>query len=110
MNTTFDLTQIALAIIALISAVLTGFVIPWLKSKINLNIDNLNYNQQELLKLAISTAVRAAEQIYNSEEGQKKKSYVLGLLKSQGYNVDDAAIDAAVEAAVLALKHDLDIE
>lgn len=99
-----DLTQIILAVIALISAVLTGFVIPWLKSKISVENGKVTETQAALLKLAINTAVRAAEQLYNSDEGQKKKAYVLDILKAQGYEVDQLAIDAAIEAAVYNLK------
>lgn len=99
-----DLTQIILAVIALIGAVLTGFVIPWLKSKINVENGKINETQAALLKLAINTAVKAAEQLFNSDEGQKKKAYVLDILKAQGYEVDQVALDAAIEAAVYNLK------
>ena len=99
-----DLTQIILAVIALISAVLTGFVVPWLKSKINVENGKINETQAALLKLAINTAVKAAEQLFNSDEGQKKKAYVLDILKAQGYEVDQIALDAAIEAAVYNLK------
>ena len=99
-----DLTQIILAIIALIGAVLTGFVIPWLKSKISVENGKVTETQAALLKLAINTAVRAAEQLFNSEEKKKKKEYVIAILKSQGYEVDQVAIDAAIEAAVYGLK------
>lgn len=99
-----DLTQIILAVIALIGAILTGFVIPWLKSKINVENGKINETQAALLKLAINTAVKAAEQLFNSDEGQKKKAYVLDILKAQGYEVDQIALDAAIEAAVYNLK------
>lgn len=98
-----DLTQIILAIIALISAVLTYFVIPLVKSKINVENGKLTENQAALIRMAVTTAVKAAEQIYNSDEGQKKKSYVRNVLETQGYKVDSVAIDAAIEGAVLEL-------
>lgn len=102
-----DITQIAVALIALLSTVVTGFLVPWLKSKININKDKLTENQQYFIKLAINTAVKAAEQIFNSEEGQKKKEYVLNLLREQGFEVDTEAFDSAVEAAVLELHREL---
>ena len=105
---TFDLTKVILAVIALISAVLTYFVIPWIKSKINVENGKLSENQAALIKMAISTAVKAAEQLYNSEEGKQKKAYVLSVLGSQGYEVDSVAIDAAIEAAVLSLHQHLE--
>ena len=105
--TQIDLTQIAVAIIALLSALVTRFVIPWLKSKTGINIDKMTENQQYLLKLAINTAVKAAEQLYNSDEGQKKKAYVVGILEAQGFSIDSSAVDAAIEAAVLELHRGL---
>lgn len=102
-----DITQIAVAIIALLSAVITGFIVPWLRSKIYVNNDKLTDNQRALLKMAIETAVKAAEQLYNSDEGEKKKAYVLGLLESQGYKINTGALDAAIEAAVLELHSSL---
>ena len=100
---TIDLTQIILAVITLISAVLTGFVIPWLKSKIDINNGKVSENHAYMIKLVISTAVKAAEQLYNSDEGKAKKEYVMNLLKEQGIDIDLPEIDAAVEAMVLEL-------
>ena len=95
-----DLTQIAVAVIALLGTIITGFISPWLKSKIGVNNDKLTDNQRMLLELAIKTAVTAAEQLYKSDEGQKKKAYVLSVLESQGFAIDTSAVDAAIEAAV----------
>ena len=102
-----DLTQVILAVIALLGTVLTTFVIPLLKAKLDIERSNLSENQSNMLRLAITTAVTAAEQLYNSSEGQQKKAYVLNLLKTQGYDVDSAAIDAAIEAVVLELHKEL---
>lgn len=102
-----DLTQIAVAFIALLSAIVTGFIIPWLKSKIGINNDKLTENQRALLKLAINTAVKAAEQLYNSDQGKEKKAYVLKILEEQGFAIDTDALDAAIEAAVLELHRQL---
>lgn len=102
-----DMTQIILAIIALLSAIVTGFLIPLLKAKLLSENSKLSKTQQDLLMLAVTTAVTAAEQLYRSDEGQQKKSYVLALLKQQGFDVDSAAIDAAIEAVVLELHEEL---
>ena len=104
---TIDLTQIILAILTLIGAVVTKYLIPLMKSKLSSENDKLSENKRNLIKMAIDTAVSAAEQIYNSDEGAKKKAYVQGLLRSQGFDVDTASIDAAIEAAVLELHNQL---
>lgn len=103
-----DLTQIALALIALLSTIITGFVVPWLKSKINVENGKMTEIATATLKFAVETAVKAAEQLFNSDQGKEKKAYVLGVLKDQGYEVDLAAIDAAIEAAVLELHRELE--
>lgn len=95
-----DLTPIVNAVIALIAAIITTFLIPWIKSKI------------DAAKLAqivewVGIAVRAAEQIYNeSGMGEKKKQYVLDFLASKGFTLDPDSINAMIEAAV----KDLNIE
>lgn len=104
---TIDMTKIVLAVIGLLAAIVTKFLIPLLQTKLKLDKSKLTENQAYLLRLAISTAVTAAEQLYKSEEGQKKKAYVLAQLESQGYKVDGAAIDAAIEAAVYELHNEL---
>ena len=102
-----DLTKIIEIVIALISALLTAFVIPWIKSKTDINNGAVSENQAAMIRLAIKTAVTAAEQIYNSDEGKQKKEYVVDLLRQQGINVDMPSIDAAIEAAVLELHNQL---
>lgn len=89
-----DLTPIVNAVIALIAAIITTFLIPWIKSKI------------DAAKLAqivewVGIAVRAAEQIYNeSGMGEKKKQYVLDFLADKGLTLDPNSINAMIEAAV----------
>lgn len=99
----FDITKIVIALIGLLSTVLTGFLIPWLKTKIDINSGKVSENQAYMIKLIINTAVKAAEQLYNSDQGKEKKAYVVQLLKDQGIDVDMSSIDAAIEAAVLEL-------
>ena len=89
-----DLTPIVNAVIALIAAIITTFLIPWIKSKI------------DAAKLAqivewVGIAVRAAEQIYNeSGMGEEKKQYVLDFLADKGFTLDPNSINAMIEAAV----------
>ena len=89
-----DLTPIVNAVITLIAAIVTTFLIPWIKSKI------------DAAKIAqivewVGIAVRAAEQIYNeSGMGEKKKQYVLNFLADKGFTLDPNSINAMIEAAV----------
>ena len=97
---TIDLTKIILSFLGLILAVLARYVIPWLKARTGVENEKLTETQAALLRLAIDAAVTAAEQLYKSDEGQKKKAYVLAALESQGFTVDSIAVDTAIESAV----------
>lgn len=92
-----DLTPIMEAIIALVVAVITAFVIPWLKGKID--ADKL-----EQIKLWVTVAVEAAEQLYNGTgRGEKKKAYVVKFLQEKGFTIDPDSLDKLIEAAVFNL-------
>ncbi len=92
-----DLTSLLEALTALAAALLTAFVIPWLR-------DRTTAQQQESLRTWAEIAVSAAEQMYRSGGGQEKKAYVLAFLEGRGYRMDDEAVEMAVEAAVLDLR------
>lgn len=94
---TIDLTQIILAVITLIGAVLTGFVIPWLKNK-------LTDHQYDTLASLVRVGVFAAEQLFTSDMWKEKKQYVVDLLAENGYSVDTTAVDALIEATVRELR------
>ena len=94
---TIDLTQIIMAVIALLSAIITGFVIPWLKNK-------LTDHQYDALATLVRVGVYAAEQLFTSEMWKEKKEYVVNLLKQNGYTVDTLAVDALIEATVRELR------
>ncbi len=92
-----DLTPIMEAIIALVVAVITAFVIPWLKGKID--ADKL-----EQIKLWVTVAVEAAEQLYNGTgRGEEKKAYVVKFLQEKGFTLDSDSLDKLIEAAVFNL-------
>lgn len=93
---TIDLTQIILAVIALLGGILTTFVIPFINKK-------LTAQQIENIRKAARIAVYAAEQLFTPEQWAEKKKYAQEYLKAQGYNIDTVQIDAAIEAEVLAL-------
>lgn len=88
----------AKAVFALIAAVITVIVIPYIKSK-------TTAQQQAEINAWVKIAVSAAEQIYNgSGRGPEKKAYVLEWLKQRGITVDEAKLDAMIESAVYELK------
>ena len=93
---TIDLTQIILAVITLIFGVLMRYVIPAAKEK-------LNADQLEALRIAVKVGVYAAEQLYNSDQGQAKKQYVLDYLRKAGYLIDDTEIEGKTSEMVNAL-------
>lgn len=89
-----NITVIINAVIALIAAVVSTFLIPWIKSK-------TTAQQREELVAWVKIAVSAAEQMYKgSGRGADKKQYVLDFLANNGFTVDTDSVNAAIEAAV----------
>lgn len=96
---TFDITPIIEAVTALLAAVITAVVVPYIKSK-------TTTDQQRQINTWVQIAVSAAEQLYpGSKRGDEKKSYVIDWLKQHGVTVDADAIEAMIEAAVYDLKN-----
>lgn len=85
-----DLTDIIQAAIALIVALITYKVIPWIKSK-------TTESQQAVLMATVRTLVYAAEQLYGAGKGDEKLQYVKQKLEEKGFDVDIDAIEAAVK-------------
>lgn len=92
----FDFTVVIEFIIALLSAMVTTFLIPYIKQK-------LSEEKQKKLMFWVQTAVKAAEQIYGSKTGQKKKDYVIAFLLSKGIVFDVDEVTALVESEVYKL-------
>lgn len=88
-----DLTPVFQAIIALLAALVTYKVIPWLRSK-------TTSQQQENIKAAAHIAVYAAEQIYGAGKGDEKLRYALEKLEEMGFHLDGGVARAAIEEAV----------
>lgn len=92
-----DITIIIEALIGILVAIITTFIIPWIKEK----IDTERY---EKAKSAVVIAVKAAEQIYRETGlGKEKKAYVVDFLRDKGFVFDEEYIDCMIEAAVLEL-------
>ena len=93
-----NITDMMTALIALAAAILTTFVVPAVRRKMDAE------NFSELLKW-VKIGVQAAEMVYNGTGmGKLKKQYVKAFLLNRGYTLDEEALDAAIESAVLELK------
>jgi F0F1-type ATP synthase membrane subunit a len=95
-------TPIINAVIALVGALMSVILIPYIKTKIS---------SEKLKRLAtvIEYAVKAAEQIYkDAGMGELKKAHVLSYLVEKGYikNIADISteIDNLIESAVYELQ------
>lgn len=92
-----DFTPILEAVATLAVALITTFVVPYIKSK-------TTKEQQSQINAWVKIAVTAAEQVYNGPgQGDKKKTYVLTWLAGHGIAVDEDKLDAMIEAAVYEL-------
>lgn len=101
---TFDITPIIEAVAALLAAVITAVVVPYIKSK-------TTTDQQKQINTWVQIAVSAAEQLYpGSKLGDEKKAYVIDWLKQHGVTVDADKLEAMIEAAVHDLKNGVVIE
>ena len=92
----FDVTDIIEAVVVLISALITTFLLPYIKLK-------LSDEKRQKLIFWIETAVKAAEQIYGSKTGQQKKEYVVAFLLSKGIVADIDEVTALIESEVYKL-------
>lgn len=93
-----DLTPIINAAILLVAALVTTFLVPWIKA-------NTDEKQREELLLWARVAVNAAEQLsQGSGRGEEKKAYVLAFLEKKGYTANQDEIEAVIESLVLGLK------
>ena len=87
-------TPVVNGIISLIAAVVTAFVVPWIKSK-------TTAAQREEINAWVRIAVTAAEQIYKGEgKGKEKKKYVLDFLAEKNLKIDEESVDLMIESAV----------
>lgn len=93
----FNITPIVEAVAALLAAVITAFVIPFIKSKTT----TAQFNE---IKMWVEVAVEAAEQIYTgSGRGKAKKEYVTRFFAEKGFTIDENSLDSLIEAAVFNL-------
>lgn len=86
--------KIALAILSIIGAIITGVLIPYLRTKISAN-------KLAEIRYWVNTAVAAAEQIFNEPKiGSRKKKHVMDFLGKLGVNLTEDELNVLIEAAV----------
>lgn len=91
------LTRVILAIIGVISTVVTGFLIPYLKSK-------TTKEQRDDIEYWTTVAIQAIEVYYrNNGEGKNgplKKEFVIKFMRSLGTKLSDDQLSALIDAVV----------
>lgn len=95
-----NLTPLFNAFIAVMAALAVRYLAPYIRAK-------TDAQSREEIDFWVHTAVAAAEQLYNSEQGKQKKEYVLNFLTTRGFCLEPDEIDKQIEAAVLALHKEL---
>ena len=88
-----DLTPLFQSLIILIGAIITTFVVPWIKSK-------TTKEQQEAMQMWVSIGVNAAEKLYGAGHGNDKLAYVVRLLQDKGFTLDVETLEAVVNAEI----------
>ena len=84
-----NLTEIVIAIIGLLFALLTTKLYPLAK-------ESMSASQYEMLMLTTRVLVYAAEQLYGPGGGGEKMAYVVAALKEKGLTVDLNLIESFV--------------
>jgi xanthosine utilization system XapX-like protein len=90
---TIDITQIVIAVLGVLSALITYRLIPWIKA-------NTTESQQAILESTARIAVFAAEQLYGALNGSKKLAYVQAYMIKKGYDVNTQEVKNTIEAMV----------
>lgn len=95
-----DITEVVVAMIGVLSVVITSVVVPLIKMK-------LDKEQWETLMLYTTAGVQAAEILFGSKKGQEKLKYVMDYVEKQcaahNIKVDTQTIRIAAENAWEAL-------
>lgn len=91
-----DINEILSIVFAIVIVVISRYLIPYLKTR-------LEKEGQEQLVALIEALVQAAEQIYTGvKQGEQKKAYVVRALADNGVEVTES-VNAMIESAVYSL-------
>lgn len=91
---TINITEIVVALIGLLGVVITGVLVPYIRSR-------TSSEQRANIYTLVMLAVQAAEQIYfKPGQGEKKKQFVINYLSSKGIKLTIEDLNIMIEAAV----------
>lgn len=106
MDWSIVLGELVTQVMRIVLPVLIALIIKW-AIQLYYQIKNERPDFAAILKVAVETAVVAAEQLYGSEEGEQKKEYAIAsvqdYLAQNGLKVDVSVIADAIEATVYSL-------
>lgn len=88
-----DLTPIIQAVITLAAALITVYLIPWLKSRTTVE-------QQTYVRMAVQVAVYAAEKAYGAGHGEEKLAYAEQVLAKHNVKLDTEKLKALIDAEI----------
>jgi len=91
-----DLTPIINAVIAVLCALALRYAVPWIK-------EHTTSTEREDMLVWAEIAVQAAQQLYYQQDGAARKEYAQFIMMQHGFDINEPEVDAAIEAAVLAL-------
>lgn len=99
--TTELIIKIIVAIFTILYAIISAYLIPWIRTKIG-------SDKLEDIIIYTELAVRSAEQLYTAEQWALKKEYVYnyisGLCAEHGIKLTPADIDVIIEGCVNEIK------
>lgn len=87
---TIDLTSLFQAALTALAALVTGYLVPWLKAR-------AGNEKQELTNTLIDVAVYAAQQLYETNAISDRLDYACSWLKAHGVTVDRTQVEAGVK-------------
>lgn len=91
-----DINEILSIVFALVIVVISRYLIPYLKTRLE------KEGQEQLVEL-IENLVKAAEQIFTqAKSGEQKKEYVVNALSEKGVLITES-VNAMIESAVYSL-------
>ena len=93
---------IAMAIISIAGALVSAYVIPWIKT-------NVSAKDLETITFWVRFAVRCADQLFTPEQWEQKKQYVMNYIIDKvaelGLKLTEEDINTLIEASVNSIHH-----